>query len=273
MPGAMLTIPEVPEGTLQRAEEIGLFHPTAARIQQVAANPETVVADLARTIAMDPLLAARLLKLANSPFYGFSGRITTLHHAIGLLGFRTTRDLAIAMYVGGKAERAGPEARTIWKHSLTTGSICRLLARYVRGIDASQALIAGLLQDVGALIMCILEPKYAAMHRHFELGSPRILQGELVLFGVQHTTLGASLLRSWELPDLFVEAALFHHEPPNTDHQWLMFLAGTIAERSLTKARELAETPAAKRLKLSETQLQIVLNVYAENASLIRGLR
>jgi len=104
------------------AEELGLFHPTAARIHEVASEPVAEVQDLARAVAMDPLLAARLLKLANSPFYGRNKKITTLKHAIGVLGFRTTRDLAIAMCVGGKAEKAGDEARAIWKHSMRTGT-------------------------------------------------------------------------------------------------------------------------------------------------------
>jgi len=272
MASSVLEIPEVPVATLQAAEGLGLFHPTATRIQQVASDPTAEISDLARTIAIDPFMSARLLKLANSPYYGLRKSVTTLKHAITVLGFRTTRDLAIAMYIGGKADTAGPEACKIWQHSLRTGTAYRLIARYVRGQSAPQALIAGILHDVGALIMCMLDPRYAAMVRHFHEGSPRILTAERMLFGVEHTKLGAALLDSWELPQPFVEVALTHHDPPETTQEWIMHMAEALAEDDIPNLDTLTASVAAQKLQLTASQIEIMIDVFMEDAERIHSL-
>jgi HD-like signal output (HDOD) protein len=272
MSSPVLEVPEVPKATLQAAEGLGLFHPTATRIQEVASDPTAEISDLARTVAIDPFMSARLLKLANSPFYGMRKSVTTLKHAITVLGFRTTRDLAIAMYIGGKADTAGPEACKIWQHSLRTGTAYRLIARYIRGQNAPEALVAGILHDVGALIMCMLDPRYAAMCRHFQEGSARVLTAERMLFGVEHTKLGAALLDTWELPHAFVEVALTHHDPPETTQGWMMNMAEALAEDEVPKLDVLASSVAARKLRLTPSQLEIMIDVYLEDAERIDSL-
>jgi len=268
----VLEIPEVPAATLAAAEGLGLFHPTATRIQEVASDPTAEIGDLARTIAIDPFMSARLLKLANSPYYGLRKTVTTLKHAITVLGFRTTRDLAIAMYIGGKADTAGPEACKIWQHSLRTGTAYRLIARYVRGQSAPEALIAGILHDVGALIMCMLDPRYAAMVRHFQEGSARVLTAERMLFGVEHTKLGAALLDTWDLPHTFVEVALTHHDRPETTQHWIMNMAEALAEDAVPNLEALTSSVAARQLQLTPAQIEIMIDVFLEDAERIQHL-
>ena len=86
----------------------------ATRFQRVAGDKNAKVADLVKVISMDPLLAVRLLKLANSPYYGLCKEVETVLRAVSVLGVKTTRDLAIAMYIGTRAEEAGTEATHCW---------------------------------------------------------------------------------------------------------------------------------------------------------------
>ena len=244
-----------------------MFHPTAARISQVASDSRASAADLAKAIEKDPLLSARLLKLSNGPRYGGRRQVSNLKDAITVLGFRTTRDLAIAMYIGGKAHNAGPEAQEIWRHSLRVGAGMRLIARYVRGCDASQAMVAGLLHDVGALVMCILDPAYASMAGRFADGSPQVMQAERMIFGVTHDQLGAALLRRWELPECFVLVAGGHHNDHESPMNLVAQLAELMAEGRLDGLAEYAANEATQKLKLTERQLEITLEVLDEEAA------
>ncbi len=272
MAAAALPRIAVPADLLQRADGVGMFPAMAAQIEQIASDPKASAADLARAIEKDPILAARLLKLSNAPGFAARRTVTTLKDAIALLGFRTTRDLAIAMCIGGKAERASPEARAVWKHSLRVGAANRLLARHVRRCNPSQALIAGILHDVGALVMCQLDRRYARMSAKFEDGSPELMEAEKALYGVDHAALGAGLMLKWQLPEEFVDVAAQHHTRSNVILVVVSQLAELISEGKCKGPEEYAATEPAQRLKLGERQIQEVLDAFDGESSAIRKL-
>ena len=99
-----------------------------------------------------------------------------------------------------------------------------------------------------------------------------MLTAERMLFGVEHTKLGAALLDTWELPHAFVEVALTHHDPPETTQGWMMNMAEALAEDEVPKLDVLASSVAARKLRLTPSQLEIMIDVYLEDAERIDSL-
>ena len=104
-------------------------------------------------VKLDPVLTARVLKIANSAFYGAPQRIATLGQALGVMGFEPARELAVALALGSLQAGDTLKDRNLWEHSLQTATTSRLLGRYVRGVDNNALFIAGLLHDIGQSLM------------------------------------------------------------------------------------------------------------------------
>jgi len=126
------------------------------RVNEQVANPKTSALDLARTILEDQSLTARLLRLVNSPFYGFPRRIATVTEAVTILGFAPVRSLLLTasvvdLLVGEETPDFSPTG--LWEHSVGAAVGAGLIARYTRHEDREEVFVAGLLHDVGKLGM------------------------------------------------------------------------------------------------------------------------
>ncbi|MFM2119905.1 MAG: hypothetical protein RL722_1373, partial [Pseudomonadota bacterium] len=166
-------------------------------------------------IAVDPALTARALRLANSAFYGVSGRVASLSDAVHLLGRHTLSTLltaatVTAQFSGGAALR---NHQGFWRHTLGVALVSQTLAAS-RGLDAEIAFTAGLLHDIGQLALAAYYPDELgaaialARERDIEL-----VQAELLILGQDHTHVGTLVARHWRLPDSVVEAIAWHHQP------------------------------------------------------------
>ena len=203
------------EQALQRAETVRLFPSAAMRIQSVATDSRSSLADLERAVALDAALAALLLKLANSAYYGMPRGVATLRQAIQVLGFRATQDLALALALLSLGHSAHPLRKELTRHSMRTGAAAQSLARSSRSADPGEAFVAGLVHDIGALLMLELWPGQSeAILRAQE--PDRRLGAEHAAFGFDHALLGAACLERWSLPPSICAAVRGHHdsEPP-----------------------------------------------------------
>jgi putative nucleotidyltransferase with HDIG domain len=196
------------------------------RLLDVIQQPSSTAAAISEVILTDPGLSARLLKLVNSAFYGFPRRIDTVSRAVTLVGTRQLSDLALATSVIRVFDGIPQDLLTMdafWKHSLATGICARIIAENGLDVDSERLFVAGLLHDVGRLVMCLAEP--AAMSRAMELSRQReelLHQTEKELFGFTHADVGACLLEQWRLPASLVDAVRWHHRPSAADqHQEL----------------------------------------------------
>lgn len=203
------------QGTLDRLEKLPVFPDVALRVHQVARRPGTALVDMEKAVSMDPTLAARILKMANSPFYGRSRRVRTVGHAVQILGFHATRDLAIALSVGAMSQSVSPLGRAAWHHAVTVGVTTRNLTKVVRGADRSQAFITGLLHDVGSMLLLALETEaYEPLYERFADHEGKLAKAEAFHLGYDHSALGAAALRRWELPEALCHVVEHHHHPP-----------------------------------------------------------
>ena len=128
-----------------------------AKMIELVDNPRTSASSLARLIATDQALTARILKLANSAYYGFSREISTVNMAIVVLGFNTVKDMGLSLSVFDVFKTGKPNASfdltRFWEHSIACGIAARMLARSYRSRYAGEAFVAGLLHDIGKVIL------------------------------------------------------------------------------------------------------------------------
>jgi putative nucleotidyltransferase with HDIG domain len=199
--------------------------PSAPQIAQrmlVAVNREDSSAtELAALIGRDQSLTARLLRLANSAFFAIRTRVTSIGQAVTLLGFARVRDIALGLSVWGALDAKDPAGRRyrrrMWIHSATVAATAKMLCERTDG-DAATAFTAGLLHDVGKLVlgMRLGQSYWALLDEAVERGeSAATVEAEA--FGCHHATVGGWLLQIWQLPPAIVDPVALHHEPQVTD--------------------------------------------------------
>ncbi len=174
---------------------------------------------LARRISQDQAIAARVLRVANSPFYGLQKQVGSIHDAIVVLGLSTVRSLVLAASMitclpGGGAGSFSRDA--FWRHGLGTAVAAEALARVLQR-PPELMFIAGLLHDIGRLAMVSLYPDTFAALREQALREDRPLGLlEAGCFGFDHAEAGARLAALWNFPPSIVDAIGRHHTPGDT---------------------------------------------------------
>ncbi len=207
---------------VKQIENLPTLPTVVTEILTALENPKTSAEAVNKIIITDQALTAKVLKLVNSAFFGFPREITSVTHAVVVLGFSTVRNVAIAASVFSSVPGKGRDAfdrEAFWKHSIGVGVIARLVARLVKSSDAEDAFVAGLLHDIGKVIM----------DEHFHdvfvecLSTARregasLLETELRILDTAHPRIGYWLTDRWNLPRVLVEAVGFHHEPAAAPH-------------------------------------------------------
>ncbi len=191
----------------------------ANRLVMALGNTETAVSDLARLIGMDQSIAAKVLRLVNSSYYGFPRQVTTLGHAIVILGFNTVRNLALAIAAFDKfpLSRHSPVDPTkFWEHGLGVAICAQVLAKR-KNLPAKvgeEAFLAGLLHDVGKLFLCQHFPNSyrAAIEAAWE-EKCRISVAEQTYCGATHSLVGKRIAEKWNLPATLAATIRHHHDP------------------------------------------------------------
>ena len=195
----------------QRAWEIPVQPDVANHLiglmRQTASYSLSPMAEIANR---DPAIAGRLIQAANSPLFYARMRIGSVRHALAYLGENASRRIVTALMARSMFGSSG-NLRRLWEHSLKTAQFLENLARAKGFMDPSEALLTGLVHDVGriALVRQKEAPKYARLTE----ASGAATWAETLLFGVDHAELGSRLLESWRFPEEIVEAVRFHHRP------------------------------------------------------------
>lgn len=190
---------------------------TVRRVNEMVDDQRSSAADIGEVIRQDPGLAARLLRIANSPFYGFPSHIDSIPLAITVIGTNQLRDLllatsAIQTFSSFPNELVSLE--TFWRHSLRCAIIARTLAAHLHEANVEHYFTAGLLHDIGYLIIYRELPELASQtltHSNQNREIVHIVEQEII--GFDHGAVGGELLRQWNLPPSLCEAVEFHHTP------------------------------------------------------------
>lgn len=167
--------------------------------------------EVGETISKDQVLSAKILRMVNSPFYGFPGRISSVTHALVLLGFSVVKGIILSTAV---FDNLGKEHRGLWEHSLGTAVISRRIARAMGAADSEEIMIAGLLHDLGKVILAVVEPEqYSQCMRAAHAARVHISVAEKQSFGVDHTEVAQWACDKWHLPSRLVDVLCAHHKP------------------------------------------------------------
>ncbi len=187
------------------------------RLVEVIRHPRSGSADIARVISEDQGLTGRLLRVVNSAFYSFPQPVDTVTKAVTVMGTSQIRDLAlatsvIAMFEGVPAGLV--DAQSFWLHSLSCGMVARNLAAHRGENNTERFFVAGLLHDIGHLIIYMRASQEArrALEMVETTGRP-LHECEREVLGCDHTQVGAALLEKWNFPAAFVDAVRYHHMP------------------------------------------------------------
>lgn len=175
--------------------------------------------DLVRKIGHDQGMTARVLRVANSPFYGHSGKIGTIKGALVVLGFHNVRSLVAAAGLIDHfpvATKPGSfNYLAFWQHNIGVAVCAHRLAKTL-GKDQSLAFTAGLLHDVGKLVLnTYFTEHYAAVLTHCKTADVSMIKAERTILKLDHTQIGYELVRRWQFPVAIQQAIRNHHNPEN----------------------------------------------------------
>ncbi|ODS34190.1 MAG: signal transduction protein [Candidatus Scalindua rubra] len=182
-------------------------------------SPEASLKKVGEIISQDVSMSTKILKLVNSAFFGLPQRITDPQQATVYLGIETLKALVLSIHVFSsftkKAEFLEFSLEEMWRHNLMVGRLARDIARaeLAERNVAEEALIAGILHDIGKLILLKVPDQYKEVMNFIEKTGSDFVEAEYVVMKTSHAELGAYLLGLWGIPDSIVEIVAFHHEP------------------------------------------------------------
>lgn len=187
------------------------------KLTELIDNPRASYSDIAQVIARDTALSARLLKIANSSFYSFPSKIDTITQAITIIGTRQLCDLVLAtsvLKIFRKIPKDLVSMNSFWRHSIACGLAARTIAVYRREPNVERFYIAGLLHEIGRLVIFENLPDLARKAIEIHESTHKLLHhAEQEVIGFDHAAVGGAVLKEWRLPDNLVETVAFHHQP------------------------------------------------------------
>jgi len=199
-------LPAIPEVYRQLCEELN--------------SPEGSVANIGRIIEKDPGMTAKILQLVNSAFFGLRRPVSTATQAVAMLGLETIRSLVLSVGLFSHFEQRqfaeGFSLHTLWTHGMETARAARMICdmEKISPAETDALYTAALLHDTGEALLASGQPEYYSHCADFaELNGVSLEDAEREVFSCTHAELAAYLLGIWSLPDIIVEAVLFHHHP------------------------------------------------------------
>jgi len=238
------------EKLIDRSGKLGSLPAIVYKVFEVMDEPNSTATKIGKVINDDPALTARLLKLVNSPFYGFTGKVDTVYRAVALIGHEELRSVVIAasaikVFDGIPSELVS--MKDFWKRSLSTAVTARVLAAFKREKVIERFFIAGLLHDIGSLLMYLKLPEEMAQVLQLQkTEAVERVKAEKEIIGYDHTEVGGGLLKKWNLPPQISGAVRYQINPekaPQTEQQaaWLIKLASEIVRHHLELDEQLAD--------------------------------
>jgi len=193
---------------------------TGMRIIKLAADPEVSVDELSSAIQQDPSLAVRLLKVANSPFYGASRHIDSLQLAIVILGLKEVQNIILGITFFNILKNMDPEIsryrEEFWFHSAACGMVARIFCQKLGFKCAGTDFIAGLLHDMGKIVIEVcFGGKFLPIFDKTFTHKPSMIEAESEILGQTHEKFGGLLADRWNLPKTLCDAIAYHHELPS----------------------------------------------------------
>lgn len=206
---------------LQSIDDLYSIPETLIRVLRILDNPRSSAEELAAVVRQDAPLMAKILRLANSPFYGGFRQMADLQSCIAALGFLTVRQVALCVAIAGnliqrcEGTQCRIDYKELWRHSVVTGVITKQLAMLIDDPEPEELFTAGLLHDLGKFIILQKEPAlYDQIIDRRKQERILLVRAERDQLGYDHTVAGEAFGRAWSFPAILVLCARHHHDPP-----------------------------------------------------------
>ncbi len=194
----------------------------ATEIMRITRNDNYSAGQIQSVIEKDPPLAMKLLKVANSAYYGIKNPVKSLRHAVVLIGMRQLSNIAISFSVLKRFDSPNSEINweRFWEHCIAVGFVSELLVEDYGIITNESPYTMGLLHDVGKLILNIIEPeKYVEVYQKVKDTKEPFYLVEKEIFGITHCEIGKILAEKWKMSDKLIDIVLSHHDVNNSSEE------------------------------------------------------
>lgn len=265
------------ELVIMSAGDLPTIPVVATKVLQLMQDEDATAEDLSRAVSSDPAVAARVLKISNSSFYGCQRQIQTLPHAIMMLGFVTLKSVVVAASAKQVYHPFGLTEKLLWEHSFGAGLAARMIAVDTRKVNPDEAFLGGLFHDLGKQVMNYMDNKrfQEAMQLCYNNGMS-FEEAERTLFPYTHEEVGALVIRKWNFPDYLSQSVLAHHtlELPDDDRYMadltcIVSLANLFCHHfgfgtlGANTELDLANSRQAQLLELDEEQINSLLDRFS----------
>jgi predicted Zn finger-like uncharacterized protein len=221
--------PDFKAVVLRKLKDLPPMPQIVFKAREIIGNPDSEMRQLANLLESDQAIATKVLKLANSAYYGLAGKVSSIRHASSLLGFKSLGQLismaGTASVLGKSLNGYGLDATGTWRHSLMVGTASKVIALEKHPELESDAFAAGLIHDVGKLI---LDPHVFARKEAFDRctagGRNSTLTAEQRILGFDHAEIGFEVCRHWNIPAGIAEAIKGHHNPSRSNGDALTYM-------------------------------------------------
>ena len=225
---------------IAKVHDVPTLPSTVLRVMQMIEDPLCSTADLAGVITADPAMSAKVLRLSNSAYYGFRQKISNIPQAVTLLGFATLKNALLSAAVFDLfrlSATTGFDMAALWKHSVAVATAAKLVAKRVRFPNAEKAFTAGLLHDIGKIMIArYLPASLATIAQVVRDEQLAMYDAEARTIGLPHSGFGAWVMSRWSLPSPLIEAVEFHHHPTQAPYSFdlaaIVYLANILAHRA-----------------------------------------
>jgi len=255
---------------VQTTGDLPTMPPVAGLVMDKISDPKTTAKQLHQIIAKDQALAARVLRIANSPLYGCARTITRLTDAIMIMGFSSIKSIVMTSALHDFFKKFGLAEKLMWEHSIVAASLSKRIARLVRFSRVEEAFLAGLMHDLGKVILNLKLPEKMFDIVQEVYNNPGITFRELELktFGFDHAQVGQLVAKKWNFAEEIEEAIGNHHQPEQAKILPALSYVVSLANDFCHKLEvgptkdpdlDLSQLASAKALKLDQTSIEELL--------------
>ncbi len=214
------------ERILKTLKDLPAMPQVVIKAREILADTNSGIKDVVKILETDQAITTKILRVANSAYYGMSGKISNIQHASVVLGYKTIGEMitlaASSSLLNKNLEGYGLGSGDLWKHSLSVAIGSRVIASRKNADLAETSFSAGLIHDAGKLVLdkYVLEKK-AEFDELMEFGQITYMQAEEKIFGFNHAELGFDVCKHWRIPEDISVAIKHHHAPSRSDENFL----------------------------------------------------
>jgi putative nucleotidyltransferase with HDIG domain len=230
---------------LQLIENLPTLPVIVQQVQKLIDNPNSNMSQIATIITRDQAIAARVVRLINSAYYGFGGKISSIQQAIMLLGLNTVKNLVIGVSVVKSFAETGEasifDRQKFWLHSFACATCARQMAKPLNREEPEDFFMAGLLHDIGVLILDqFFHEEFVSIIQRVTKTKEELIAAERATIGLDHCEIGAFIAEKWKIPEFLRIAIRLHHRP-------VFSQVGTEQVRRIVAAVHVADTIVSGR--------------------------